>query len=260
MQESSSGQQMITAFFDERNEAERAVEQLKTKGIDQSDIQLVAGRSGSEAPQQNADEDKGFFETLKGWFIPEEDRASYAEGLRRGGFIVRVDTDPGRRDSVFDILDDEGTVNMDEREESWRSEGWGGHQAEQSHGGETGTIEVAEEQLRVGKRDVGHGRVRVRSYVVEDEVSEDVTLRKEEVDVERRSVDKPLKSSDKAFEERTIELEEKSEEAVVSKEARVTEEIDVSRDVEDRTETVSDTVRRTEVEIDDERKDQNRKS
>ena len=55
------------------------------------------------------------------------------------------------------------------------------------------------------------------------------------------------------FQDRTIEVEEKSEEAVVSKDARVKEELVVKKDVEQRTETVSDTVRRTEVEVEDER-------
>jgi stress response protein YsnF len=55
------------------------------------------------------------------------------------------------------------------------------------------------------------------------------------------------------FQERTIEVEERDEEAVVSKDARVKEELVVRKDVEERTETVSDTVRRTEVDIEDER-------
>ena len=55
------------------------------------------------------------------------------------------------------------------------------------------------------------------------------------------------------FRERTIEVTATAEEAVVAKEARVKEEIVVGKDTEERTETVSDTVRRTEVEIDDER-------
>ena len=51
------------------------------------------------------------------------------------------------------------------------------------------------------------------------------------------------------FQERTIEMEERDEQAVVSKQARVTEELVVHKGVEQRTETVSDTVRKTEVEV-----------
>jgi stress response protein YsnF len=95
--------------------------------------------------------------------------------------------------------------------------------------------------------------VRVRSYVVETPVEEQVTLREERVAVERRPADRALGDAEQAFQERTIEAEERAEEAVVSKEARVTEEVVVRKEAEQRTETISDTVRSTEVEVDDER-------
>jgi uncharacterized protein (TIGR02271 family) len=113
-------------------------------------------------------------------------------------------------------------------------------------------IPVAEERLQVGKRDVSHGRVRIRSYVVETPVEEQVTLREERVAVERRPVDRAL-GDEQAFQERTIEAEERGEEAVVSKEVRVTEEVVVRKESDQRTETVSDTVRQTQVEVEDER-------
>ena len=112
---------------------------------------------------------------------------------------------------------------------------------------------MVEERLRVGKRDVNLGRVRVRSYVVEEPVSEDVRLREDRVEVERRPVDRALEGDEAAFVDRTIEAEERAEEAVVSKDARVTEEISLRRESQERTETVSDTVRRTEVEVEDDR-------
>jgi uncharacterized protein (TIGR02271 family) len=114
-------------------------------------------------------------------------------------------------------------------------------------------IPVVEEQLRVGKREMDRGRVRVRSYVVETPVNETITLRDERLEVERRPVDLPVSAADDAFRERTIEAVEHSEEAVVSKEARVREEVVIRKDAGERTETVSDTVRRTEVEVDDDR-------
>ena len=117
-------------------------------------------------------------------------------------------------------------------------------------------IPIAEEELHVGKRQVGQGRVRIQSRVVETPVSEQVTLREERVDVERRPVSGTTQAGTLGgdpFQERTIEVEERREEAVVSKEARVVEEVVVRKDVEQRTETVSDTVRRTEVDVEDER-------
>ena len=114
-------------------------------------------------------------------------------------------------------------------------------------------IPVVEERLRVGKREMDRGRVRVRSYIVETPVSESVTLRDEHVSIERRAVDQPLSAADDAFRERVIDAVEHSEEAVVAKEARVKEELVIRKDVGERTQNVTDTVRHTEVEVEDER-------
>ncbi len=73
---------------------------------------------------------------------------------------------------------------------------------------------MVEEKLRVGKRDLNHGRVRVRSYVVENPVSEQA-LRDENVRIERRTVDRPVTETENAFVDRTIEAEEHHEEAIV---------------------------------------------
>jgi stress response protein YsnF len=95
--------------------------------------------------------------------------------------------------------------------------------------------------------------VRVRSYVTERPVEEQVELREERVTIERRPVDRELRAGDTAFQERTIEAVERGEEAVVSKTARVTEEIGIRKDVERETETVRDTVRKQEIEVEDDR-------
>jgi uncharacterized protein (TIGR02271 family) len=90
----------------------------------------------------------------------------------------------------------------------------------------------------------------VRSYVLERPVEQDVTLREERVEVERRPVDRPVGTVPAdAFRERSIEVTATGEEAVVQKDARVIEEVVVRKQAEERTETVRDTVRKTEVEV-----------
>ena len=59
--------------------------------------------------------------------------------------------------------------------------------------------------------------------------------------------------NERAFQDRTMEVEQKGQEALVSKEARVKEEVVVNKDIRERNQKVSDTVRRTEVEVEDER-------
>ena len=115
-------------------------------------------------------------------------------------------------------------------------------------------IPIIEEQINVGKRTVERGAVRVRSYVIETPVEEQVRLRDETVTVERRPVDRPAGDiPPDAFRERTIEVTETDEEPVVEKAARIREEVVIRKEAEERAQTISDTVRRTEVEIDDAR-------
>ncbi len=112
------------------------------------------------------------------------------------------------------------------------------------------TIKIVEERLKIGKREVVKGAVRVRSYVIERPVEQQVRLHEERVAVERHPVDRPVSVTDVSlFKERVVEARATSEEAVVGKEARVVEEVGLHREETDRTETVRDTVRKTEVEI-----------
>ncbi len=245
--------QYVTAFFDTRSAADAAVDRVVAAGVPRDQIRYVEGSDNTAAPA--ATQQRGFFEALGDMFMPDEDRAAYAEGLNRGGFLVSLNTTPQNRDVILDILDDEGTVDMDAREESWRAEGWTADRMDTGRAaGDDGTIDVVEEKLRVGKREVDHGRVRVRSYVVEEPVEADVSLREEHVRVDRHPVDRAV-DSDAAFRDQTIEATESGEEAVVRKDARVVEEISVDKTADERTETVRDTVRRTEVDIEDDRTD-----
>lgn len=278
---SSYNPRTITAFFDSRDEADAAVAELCDAGIDEANISVRAGAQSGTAPGTTT-EHRGFFEALGDLFMPDEDRSTYAEGLRRGGFIVAVTTEGADDDFVYDILESRGSVDLDERANSWRSEGWEAERAlttsssgllsDEVHGtavlqgdasagsdvaklsaGQSDIVPVVEERLRVGKRDVSHGRVRIRSYVSETPVSEQVTLHSERVAVERRPVDRPLSNADAAFKEVTLEAQATAEEAVVAKEARVVEEISLHKEGQDRVETISDTVRKQEVEIEDNR-------
>ena len=98
--------------------------------------------------------------------------------------------------------------------------------------GNQDTVKVVEERLRIGKREVAQGAVRVRSYVVERPVEEQVRLHEERVQIERRPVDRPVTPGDaNLFQERTIEARATAEEAVVQKEARVVEEIGIKKGI-----------------------------
>jgi uncharacterized protein (TIGR02271 family) len=196
---------------------------------------------------------------LVGLGIPEEEAEYYAEGIRRGNTLVAVKTSDQRAPEAVRILQELNPIDVERRAAEWRQEGWEpehtrGHTGREPFEGRRmgdgeENIEVVEEDLQVGKREVQRGGVRVHTHVVEEPMEKEVRLRDEEVRVERKPVDRPARDAD--FRERTIEMTETDEEAVVGKEARVTEEVHVEKDVHTRPETVRDTVRRTEVEVEE---------
>lgn len=115
---------------------------------------------------------------------------------------------------------------------------------------ETGSIPIIEEELQIGKRVVETGGARLRSRIIERPVEENINLREEHVHVERIPVNRPATNADlNAFQEGEIEITEHAEVPVVAKEARVVEEISLEKEVEERNETIRDTIRRTDVEI-----------
>jgi uncharacterized protein (TIGR02271 family) len=171
----------------------------------------------------------GLIGAMVGSGIPEDRAKEYEAGVKEGGIVMG-----------FNPRSDEDAEYF-ERE-------WNSNKAEGVYRGET-TIPVVEEELQVGKREVERGGVRVESHVTEKPVAQEVQLREERVHVERRPVDRPVTDADEAFREGTLEVTERAEEAVVGKTARVVEEVVVGKQVEEHTETVRDTVRRTDVDV-----------
>jgi uncharacterized protein (TIGR02271 family) len=115
--------------------------------------------------------------------------------------------------------------------------------------GDSEAIPLTEETLSVGKRAVNRGTTRIRRYVVDTPVEENVSLRDETVSVERRPVADARPVTDPDFTDKVVEVTETAEEAVVSKTARVKEEVVIHKEAAERAETVRDTVRREDVDI-----------
>lgn len=114
----------------------------------------------------------------------------------------------------------------------------------------TAAIPIIEEELQVGKKVVDTGGARLRSRIIETPVEESIHLREEHVHVERTPVNRLATEADLTnFQEGEIEITEHAEVPVVAKEARVVEEISLEKEVEERDETIRETIRRTDVEI-----------
>jgi hypothetical protein len=119
----------LTAFFDSRGNAEAAIDKLKAAGV--ADVRLMPGYEADGEGPATA-EGTSFWSRLGDWFFPDEDRDVYAEGLRRGGYLVSASVDGATYDTAHDILDDEGAIDLDERADSWRIEGRTGDRDQQA--------------------------------------------------------------------------------------------------------------------------------
>jgi uncharacterized protein (TIGR02271 family) len=286
-------QHTLVAVFDNRNDAQLALDDLVASGFARGEVRLSEGDTG-QAPQAGASgeqPDTGFASGLKNFFSDlfgterSEHARMYAEAVSRGHAVLTlVASSEPEVERAADIVERYGPIDIDEQAQEWSS-GIGADAARASavrqqsagmsqqfaqgsaqglsqgslqggtlQGGqqraETTAIPVIQEELKVGKREVERGGVRIYNRLVETPVNESIGLREEHVQVERRPVDKPVDPADlTAFQERTIELRETSEEAVIEKTARVVEEVIVGKQVTQRNEQISDTLRHTEVEI-----------
>jgi uncharacterized protein (TIGR02271 family) len=256
----------ITALYDSNDDAQQARQRLLEIGVADEHVQVL-NESASGTPNTGpTEEHKGLWATIKEMFIPDDDRRTFEESIRRGGFLLVASVEADHADDAMDALEGTNAVDLDRRQEQWKAEGSAGQEpapvtsqlaTDQASPTEQ-TIPLVEERLRVGKRQVDQGRVRVRSFVVENPIHEEVRLREEHVEIERRPVNQPASSgvdtgASALFQDQTVELRETAEEAVVAKDAVVTEELRVRKRAAERVESIDDTVRHTEVEVDDSR-------
>lgn len=222
---------IIVGLYDSEDKAQLAIGDLNKAGFDKNSVELLRGdgQTGAVASKLT---DRG---------IEQGDARRYAEAIQRGGSFVIFEAPDEKAENAVSILERHGARNLDNLA------------AELGQGQERETVPVVEEQVTVGKRPVLRGGVRVTSTVTERPVEETISLREEKVDVERQHAERKLspEEADKAFQQKTVELTETGEEAVVTKEARVVEEVSLRKSAEEHEEKVQATVRRTDVKVED---------
>jgi uncharacterized protein (TIGR02271 family) len=281
----------LVALYDTFTDAERVVQELINDGFARSNIHMALEHTTAGAAQRASVEWDAAYEgvnltdTLTDLGVPYDEALSYAEGVRRGGALVVVESSDEQAERGMEILRRMHPVDMHERTAHWRQEGWNGADAnalrstatsstatatrsaqEQARaathmankgattrrveGQEEIHIPVVEEDIAIGKREVERGHVRIYSRVTEQPTEASVRLREEKVTVERRPADRPATDADfAAAEKEVIEFAETAEEPVVNKRARVVEEVVVHKDVTEHTETVRGTARHTDVDV-----------
>ncbi|MDQ3801897.1 MAG: YsnF/AvaK domain-containing protein [Acidobacteriota bacterium] len=264
----------VIGLFDNKTEARAAMDELVAEGFIRENIDVSDRRfddssnvtdttTGATTGTGVGDSISNFFSSLFG--DDQTTAQNYTNAAYDADAILTVQVDSAERASeAAAILDRHGAIDIDARAAQYS--GGGGTSQQQNFAQTSGTTEntaatattaettipVIEEELQVGKREVERGGARIRSRVIEKPVEETLRLREEHIVVNRRPVNRAVTDADaQNFQEGDIELTERAEEAVVSKQARVVEEVSVGKEVSEREETVRDTVRRTDVDVEE---------
>jgi uncharacterized protein (TIGR02271 family) len=248
----------VIAAFRSNSEAEAAANALESEGFSREEIDIETGSSaGTSARRTTARHEGG----IKGWFKSifgedeNTDQREYERAYQQGNALLRVDVSENEISQVEELLNQYSPVEVHAEDEDARTTAAAGTTRTDAAVGRrntstAGAIPVVREEIQVGKRQILRGGVRVYSRVVNEPIEENISLREERVRVDRKPVNRQATEADlKGGRDEVIEVREYAEEPVVAKQSRVVEEVRVGKDVSERTETIRDNVRRTEVNV-----------
>jgi uncharacterized protein (TIGR02271 family) len=240
--ENTMAYETVVALFETRAAADEASNALVSEDLPQDAISIfdadrLVHESGSAGMSLG---EPALWRRLFGPTFQDHEAAVYQRAVERGGAILAarvVAIDVGR---FLDVLESFQPLDVKERSDALLKEARDkGEQA----------VQLLEERLEVGKRTVRLGTTRVRRYVIESPVEAEISLHEEHAEILRRAAADPSFIADADWADQTIEIEETAEQAVVVKHARVAEEVVIRKTASDRVETVRDTVRKQEVDI-----------
>ena len=244
----------VVSVYDSMDKAKSALNVLKSSGVDTSDVSLLDRNAlGTGVDQQHV----GLWRRLFGENVWEHEAAVYGDTLRRGGAVLAVRGPKERVAKIMAILDAHDPVDVHEHAAKIGTDVPIEAKALVTAPGTAATtgaskqevLRLAEEQMNVGKRLFETGTTRIRRFVTERPVEAQVNLHEEHAKVVRRAVSDPNYIADIDWSDKEYTVTETEERPVVSKTSRVVEEIAVGREGSDRTETVRDTVRRQQADV-----------
>ena len=232
----------ITRFiclFHDAGRGRSALQALEDAGFSRTSISIL-GDVNNRAQGDSVS-------SLESLGIPDRDLTHLREGLDKGGLLLALEASESRSSEIESIFNKFSADKIDEADFQLAPTPLTSAVDET----EKATVPVVQEDLIVGKRAVDRGGVRVLRRVVEEPVAETVDLHDEQVVIDRRPANRTVTDADIAAGSQVIELIETAEVPVVTKTAHVVEEVHVGLEQTDRTETVQDTVRHTEVEVEE---------
>jgi uncharacterized protein (TIGR02271 family) len=236
------GYERIVAVYDSNAKAKDAARALESSGFSSSEISFIHRDSLSDKDVH----DGNLWQRLFGRVVSDSESTSYNRALQSGGTILSMRAKDTEVPRAMKILDAHERLDLNERSTTTAA----GHPTSGAKAdARDEVLRLVEEQLDLGKRQVETGRSRIRYFVVEKPVESQITLHEEHLEISRRAVTDATLPRDLDWKDKTIEVIETSEQPVVTKTARITEEVVISRRGSDRVQTIRDTVRRQQVEV-----------
>lgn len=147
----------ITALFDTKADADAGAERLRQAGVDAGHVSVHDQTTHQTAGAHSTASDRGLWASIKNAFVPDEDRHTYEEGIRRGGFLLTADVEDDATPAAVKALEEANTVDLDQRTQQWRSQGW-------DYAGGVDAEDGASEGLLFGARETDTVSPRYRSY------------------------------------------------------------------------------------------------
>lgn len=228
--------QFICLFHDAQR-GQLALQALEEAGFPRTSISVLGGNANH--PQADT------VTSLESLNIPDRDLAHLRDGLEHGGTLLSLEAPENRSSEIERIFGKYSADKIDEAD----LDPTPAPLASPATGAEEAVVPVVQEDLIVGKREIDRGSVRVLRRVVEEPVQQTINLQEERVIIDRRPADRAVSNTDIAAAGQVIELVETAEVPVITKTARVVEEVRVGLEQTDRVETVQDSVRHTEVDV-----------
>ena len=185
---------------------------------------------------------------LFGSSVRDNESSNYSRAIETGGAVLAVRVADTDADRVRKILGSPASVET--MDASSKVASVGSARTTPMNLTREEVLQLAEEQLEIEKRQVEIGTARVRRFMTEKPVESKVSLHEEHAEIQRRSVNGSNFAKDVDWNEKVLEFVETDEQVAVKKVARVTEEVVVRKAGSDHVETIRDTVRRQQVEVD----------
>lgn len=258
----------LVAVYDTQVHADAAVKALKAAGFAETDISVFDSARLKAGKSPSGVKEPGLWHRLFGADVYQHEANIYGETIEDGGVVISVRVPSNEVAHARAVLDIHRPVDVHDRAVTSGVAPAAHVEAVEKKlstiplatmqqvavspklaAAQPDVLRLAEEHLEVGKVMAETGRTRVRRFMTERDVAEDVTLHEEHAEVIRKAISDTAFVGDIDWADEEIEVVETAEHALINKTARIVEEVSLKKIGSDHVETIKDKIRRQQVEI-----------